>query len=172
MINKGNPALKAKPRRRASRRPRGRLTLEWDYGASPLWRDGVNVCLAEAADPGARAEIEAWYERFSLAEEVIDEVGRRPHPEAEVRGALVALKGLMAQGEKLAARIGATLRVDYGHDPTLRDLEFEVFGEGDRDIKGWWERQGRLEPSGPGTQDPPSERDVLRGHRLDQGRRL
>ena len=118
-----------------------RLTLEWDYCAEPLWEGGVNLSLSELEDPEVRKEIRNWYRDFSRAEEVVDEVGSRPHSRAEVKDALIELKRLIPKGKKLAARIGATLKVDYGHDPSFKELEFEVFGEGNDEIETWWKRE-------------------------------
>ena len=109
---------------------RKRLTLEWDYCAEPLWEGGVNLSLSELKDPEVRKDIRNWYRKFSRAEEVVDEVGSRPHPRAEVKEALVELKRLIPEGKRLAAEINATLKVDYGHDLGLEELELEVFGKG------------------------------------------
>ena len=115
-----------------------RLTLEWDYGAEPLREGGVNLPLSELKDPEVRKDIRNWYRKFSRAEEVVDKVGSGPHPRVEVKEALVELKRLIPEGKKLAARINATLKVDYGHDPGLKELELEVFGEGNSEIEAWW----------------------------------
>lgn len=122
---------------------RKRLTLEWDYDAEPLWEGGVNIPLSELKDPEVRKGIRIWYRKFSHVEEVIDEVGSRPHSRAEVREALIELKRLILEGKKLAARIHATLKVDYGHDPGLKDLELEIFGKDNSEIEAWWKSEYR-----------------------------
>lgn len=97
--------------------------------------------MSELKDPEVRKEIRSWYKDFSRAEEVVDEVGSRPHSRAQVKEALIELKRLVPEGKKLAARIGAALKVDYGHDPSLKELELEIFGEGNGEIETWWKRE-------------------------------
>ena len=114
------------------------LTLEWDYEAEPLWEGGVNLPLSVLTDPEIRKAIRNWYKEFSRAEEVIDGIGSGPHSREEVKEALIELKRLIPEGKKLAARINATLKVDYGHDPDLKELELEIFGKGNGEVEAWW----------------------------------
>ncbi|MDG7015748.1 MAG: hypothetical protein JRM82_00050 [Nitrososphaerota archaeon] len=94
-----------------------------------MWEGGVNLPLSELKEP----EVRNRYRKLSWAEEVV-EVGSGPHPRAEVKEALVE-KRLSSEGKKLAARINTTLKFDYGHDRSLKELELEVFGEGNSEIE-------------------------------------
>ena len=45
---------------------------------------------------------------------------------------------MSSEGKKLATRINTTLKLDYGHDRSLKELELEVFGEGNSEIETQW----------------------------------
>ena len=48
---------------------------------------------------------------------------------------------MIPEGTKLAAEIYATLKVDHGHDLGVEELELQVFGKSNGEIKAWWKSE-------------------------------
>lgn len=103
---------------------RGKLELAWDYSAEPTWINGVNYLLEDVVkNKIVRREIKIWYAAFSKAEELLHETNtknlvyeKNPLSKKELKQVRFVLKTILVPWEEqLAKKIGAKLKVDWGH---------------------------------------------------------
>jgi hypothetical protein len=101
------------------------IILEWDFGASPTWINGINVDIHEVVkDKEKVKEIEKWYKEFSVAEETLHhrDLGKKMS-KSQLKNTIKHMQEkLVPWGQKLACDIDAELHVDWGHDPEVEKL--------------------------------------------------